>query len=219
MTAPTLLTVYVIGDSISLHYSEHLRLLLDPSVRLLRRRDEESAYANLDVPQGANAGDSTMMLALLRARLDAGGFSPNLLLLNCGLHDIKRPGPDSPCAVSVEQYSENLLATTALLAAHRIPTAWVRITPCSDITHNTRHSPGFFRFARDVDAYNRVADAVMAKADIPRIDLHGFTERLDPPEENFCDHIHFKPEVRRLQAAHLAGWIAAFFTPAASLPA
>ena len=199
--------IYTIGDSISVHYGESLQTFLGDHFRVLRRSGDQRALANLDIPAGANSGDSAGVLGFLQARMDAGDFKPDLLLVNCGLHDIKRPAPDSSAQVTLPDYRRNLFRIVERVRFHGVSMAWVRTTPCVDFVHNERHFPGFFRYAADCADYNRVADSVMKSAGIPLIDLHHFTLRLGSADELFCDHVHFHPEIRRLQAAFLAGWI------------
>ena len=199
--------IYSIGDSISVHYGEYLQKFLGDEFRFLRRKGDQQALTNLDVPAGANSGDSAMVLWFLRARFAAGDFKPDLLLMNCGLHDIKRSTPDSPPQVALEDYRKNLEGIVTLVRAQSLSMAWVRTTPCVDPLHNERHFPGFHRFARDCDEYNQAADTVMTSAGIPLVDLHQFTCGLGKNEGLYCDHVHFQSDVRCLQAAFLAGWI------------
>ena len=81
--------VFVIGDSISIQYGPYLEQYLHGFYEYDRKRDEGFSSANLDLPAGANGGDSKMVLDYLKQRLEDPGFSPDVLLLNCGLHDIK----------------------------------------------------------------------------------------------------------------------------------
>ncbi len=61
----------------------------------------------------------------------------------------------------------------------------------------------FKRYNRDVIAYNHAAGRVMRQANVPIIDLYKFSMSLG--EDIYCDHVHFKEEIRRLQAAFIAG--------------
>ena len=61
------------------------------------------------------------------------------------------------------------------------------------------------RFAADAVAYNAAADAIMKAAGVPLIDLYSFTLKFG--KEAYCDHVHFNDDVRRLQAAFIAGWL------------
>ena len=210
--------IYVIGDSISIQYGPHLARFLEGMADYARKEGEEEALLNLDKPVGANGGDSSMVRAFLEAKARAGGIDAELLLVNCGLHDIKADPATGARQVPIGDYVENLRAIVRTVAEmgrgrgaapggpEKSPRlVWIRTTPCDEAVHNAR-SVGFHRFAADCDAYNRAADEVMAAAGVPSIDLHTFTLALGP--ELYCDHVHFIEPVREKQAAFIAGWVA-----------
>ena len=82
-------SLYVIGDSISMGYGPFLEKMIAESFTYRRKSGEEEALKNLDVPCGANGGDSSMVLEFLQALQTSQAFHTDVLLLNCGLHDIK----------------------------------------------------------------------------------------------------------------------------------
>jgi len=92
-------------------------------------------------------------------------------------------------------------------AAMKPKLIWIRTTPCDEAVHN-RAGMTFHRFSADCDAYNRVADQIMAELNVPVIDLYAFTLNLG--DDLYCDHVHFQEPVREKQAAFLAGWLVAF---------
>ena len=196
--------VYVVGDSISIQYGPHLRDMLAGTMAYSRKEGDEEALLNLDNPQGANGGDSSRVLAFLRARAAAGGIPADILLLNCGLHDIKTDPATGRKQVPLADYERNLAAILDLRPRLVPAMAWIRTTPADERVHN-KPGMGFLRFAADGDAYNAAADAAMTAAGVPVIDLFTFTRNLGP--DLFCDHVHFAEPVRRLQAAFLAGWL------------
>ncbi len=53
--------------------------------------------------------------------------------------------------------------------------------------------------------YNAIAESVMNNNKIPIIDLYSFTLNLG--DDPYCDHVHFKENIRQLQAAFIAGWL------------
>ncbi len=162
---------------------------------------------NLDKPQDANAGDSSMVRAFLKAKSSAGGINADLLLLNCGLHDIKTSPATGQRQVPINQYSENLEAIIQLVRELGTKLIWIRTTPCDEKTHNQRCKQ-FHRFAADCDAYNHAADRIMQKFHIPMIDLYSFTKNLG--QDLYCDHVHFHEHIREKQAAFIAGWLMAY---------
>lgn len=195
--------VFVLGDSISIHYGPWLAALLPPRFAY-SRKGGEGALTDLDRAIGANGGDSVMVLEYLRQRRCAGGLPADTLLLNCGLHDIKTDPATGHKQVAISAYEANLRAIAAEVRALGLRLVWLSTTPCDEAVHNTRQ-PAFHRFAADCISYNAIAGRVMAEVGSPCIDLHGFTARLGP--DLYCDHVHFRPEVRLAQAAFLAGWL------------
>jgi lysophospholipase L1-like esterase len=198
--------IYVIGDSISLHYGPCLQGYLRGVMDYSRKAGEEEAMLNLDNPQGANGGDSGMVLAYLQAKARAGGIDADRLLLNCGLHDIKTNPETGAKQVPLDRYRDNLQAILQTVSAMRPKLVWIRTTPCDEAIHNPR-MPDFHRFAADGIAYNRAADEIMAAAHVPAIDLYTFTLNLG--DDLYCDHVHFHEHIREKQAAFIAGWLTA----------
>ncbi|MFW5858144.1 MAG: SGNH/GDSL hydrolase family protein [Planctomycetota bacterium] len=195
---------FVIGDSISIQYGPALERMLAGRFAYARKSGEEEALRDLDHPVGANGGDSSRVLEYLRALQAGGGFAPDVLLLNCGLHDIKTDPATGEKQVPLDAYTANLHACAGVLRALGIFTVWVRTTPVDDEQHNTRAE--FHRHAADVAAYNDAADRVWTEAGAPLLDLHAFTAALGGTEI-FCDHVHFTEPVRELQAACIAGYL------------
>lgn len=199
--------LFVVGDSISIQYGPYLQANLEGVMDYSRKEGMDEALLNLDQPQGANGGDSSMVLAYLRAKANAGGIDANILLLNCGLHDIKTDPATGTKQIPIDQYTQNLEQIIATMHTLQPTLVWVRTTPCDETVHN--HSDmAFHRFAADCNAYNGVADQIMAKHGVPSIDLHTFTQNLG--EDLYCDHVHFHDHIRRQQGAFIAGWLAGF---------
>lgn len=198
-------SIFVIGDSISLQYGPYLEQYTRGVFRYDRKRGDEG-YENLDIPTGANAGDSSMVLSYLRFLQDKGDWRPDWLLLNCGLHDIKTNPDTGEKQVPLETYKANLRGIVNIAEELAVPLIWIRITPVDDEIHNSK-GKDITRHAVDVDAYNAAADAIMEEADIPDIDLFTFTANLGPSAEIFCDHVHFTEPVRERQAAYIAGYL------------
>lgn len=197
---------YLIGDSISIQYGPHLAAALLDRCRYHRKAGEDEARLDLDQPRGANGGDSGMVRAFLAARAaDPDTPRHDLLLVNCGLHDIKIAKDSGAIAVDAASYRENLEAIVALAPRLADRLVWIRTTPVDDERHAGRTGFGFHRYQRDVATYNGIADAVMQAAGVTILDLHGFT--LSCGEELFSDGVHFTAAVQQRQGAWLAGWI------------
>ncbi len=213
--------VYVIGDSISIQYGPYLEAALRGVMAYARKEGEEEALLNLDKPQGANGGDSSMVLSFLAAKAAEGGIDADLLLLNCGLHDIKTDPATSTKQIPIDQYAQNLERIVQIARAMGPTLVWIRTTPCDETIHN-HDGMAFHRFAADGQAYNEVADRIMRDHGVPVIDLYTFTNNLRllsaeqatqaQPDDLYCDHVHFHDHIRRQQAAFIAGWLAGFTT-------
>lgn len=192
--------LFVLGDSISVQYGPYLERMVSGVFEYARKEVVEGALDAFPYPADANGGDSSQVLAYLRARL--GEDVPDVLLLNCGLHDLRTDPQSKVKQVPLGAYKENLAAIVRLVLGRGVRIVWVRTTPVDDERHNTRQS-SFYRFDRDVVCYNEVADGVLGAAGIPLVDLYAFTSKLGG--DVFCDHVHFVEGVRELQAAFIAG--------------
>lgn len=198
---------YVLGDSISIQYGPHLQKMVEGLCEYSRKSGEEEALKDLDIPQGANGGDSRMVLEYLKYLIST-GWTTDLLVVNCGLHDMRKNPPERNFQVAPEQYRKNLAAIFAAAKENGIPVLWVRSTPAITEVHNSKMDPdtGFMRYTEDLIEYNRIADDVAAQAGVFVADLYSFTKNLGG-NEVFADHVHFVEEVQKLHAAFLAGII------------
>ncbi|RAV22417.1 SGNH/GDSL hydrolase family protein [Paenibacillus contaminans] len=200
-------TLFLLGDSISLQYSPYLRKMLGGKYRLVQKENPDEAMRNLDNPTGGNGGDSRMVLDYLLQREAAGVMNEDALILNCGLHDIKRKSDTRNLQVSPVDYESNLKQILALIARCNIPFLWIRTTPVEDERHN-RLSSEFHRYNQDVEIYNGIADRLMLEAGVPILDLNGFTRSLG--DGVYCDHVHYTEAARAQQAAYIAGFLASY---------
>ena len=205
--------LFVLGDSISINYGPALERSLAGRFRYDRKGAALGASQNIDSVL-VNGGDSDSVLAFLRSQAGLFGTDkPSILLLNCGLHDLRVDPESGSHQVEAETYVRNLeqIVTLAKSAAECV--VWVRSTPVVDARHN-HFSLAFRRFNADVETYNTCADAVMQKAGITCVDLYRFTlslcEQPEELEQLYLDHVHFLPAVNQMQGAYLAGWLEAF---------
>lgn len=195
--------LFIIGDSISMQYGPYLKQALLEKVDVLRKGDLPGEE-NLD----ANGRDSYEVVRYLETLIKR-KFKTDLLLLNCGLHDIKRLPPHSTYQVEPDQYLKNLKHIVSLFSQVAPRMVWVTTTPVVDAIHNSRN-PDFQRYNADVLRYNKIAAAVMTENDIPVIDLNRFTTRLDDQSDLYEDHVHFQEPIRMLQGNYIAGCIQIF---------
>jgi len=196
--------IFVLGDSISIHYGPSLKNMLEGTFEYDRKGGEELALKDLNNPMGANGGDSGMVLDFLTEQNRDGLMNYDILLLNCGLHDIKTGPETGKHQVDIEKYKQNLKDVLAMMKKAGITVIWVRTTPVDDEIHNSKMKQ-FRRYSRDLEKYNAAADIIMNESGIAGIDLYSFTKALG--SDVFCDHVHFKEEIRTLQAAFIAGYL------------
>ena len=195
--------LFVLGDSISIHYGLYLQQFVD-GIATYGRKQEETINAT---KVGSNGGNSKIVLDYLKLKFSDRSFNPDYILINCGLHDIKRAGPAYEFQVCIKDYKKNLKEVFSLLKKRNINIVWVRITPVVDAIHNSRRAD-FKRYAADVKAYNGVADQLCAERSIPVIDLFTFTSLLPgSPENKYIDNVHFNEGTRVLQASYIAGFL------------
>jgi lysophospholipase L1-like esterase len=198
--------LFVIGDSISCYYGKYLKDMLDGFCEYDRKGGKHKLENLDDCTDGVNGGDSSMVLAYLKSVINRDFFSPDFILVNCGLHDTKTS--DGKLQVPVERYRENLWSILNVVKQKNIKTIWVRTTPANEKT--THWEPEEIRRRQDdIDLYNKVADEVMAENNIPVIDLHQFTLNLGPDIYlNKVDSVHFNEQAAQLQASYIAGAVA-----------
>ncbi len=204
MTESSLPRVFVLGASTTIHFGPYLERELAGRFHYDRKRDTSTQRAedNLDIPQGASGGDSAMILAYLRDRRLHDPIPADILLLSCGLHDIKTDPATGTKQVPPAQFETNLRLALDECRAMRLLVAWMRIAPVVDHIHNTR-CPAFHRCDADVDACNSIADRVMTRGHAAIIDFHAFCRPFLP--HALIDHIHYDEDTRHKQAVFLAG--------------
>ncbi|KLU61553.1 hypothetical protein CEB3_c19850 [Peptococcaceae bacterium CEB3] len=182
--------LFAVGDSVSIHYGFYLKQMIN----------DQFIYARKD---GALMCDSRAVLNYLMQE-NSKGVRYDISLVNCGLHDIRIDRHSGDIQVTGEEYEENLkkIVDTLLQMAKKV--IWVNITPVIDSLHNAR-TKGYLRFSKDVIYYNEISERVMTEQEIPIIDIFSFTKNLG--EGIYIDHVHFKEEVRALQAAFISGYL------------
>lgn len=194
--------LFVVGDSLSIHYGPYLEQALAGVMSYDRKRATggKPVESDLDIGEGSNGGDSQRVLDYLRFRRQQDPISADILLINCGLHDIKTDPATGARQVPPEQYEVNLRQIIEEAAAVNLQLVWLRTAPVVDELHNARAS--FHRHTADVDEYNRIADAVMRQAGVHVIDFHAFCQPLLP--EALIDHVHYDEAARARQGQFIA---------------
>ena len=210
-------SVLVVGDSISTHYMEALPAALGASARCSGGSD----WSAKNWSEGAGTGcDSTQARAYITAMLARGNTDlPDVLLLNCGLHDIKRSVADGRHQVEAAQYRQNLEAIIEhIRSLNSTRLVWLSTTPVDtgpDGTTRTAPSTGyananFDRSNETIDEYNAIAAALMRQHGVPILPLHDFVAETfaNLSGKGTYDSVHFTPTCRQQQAKFIAGWLA-----------
>ncbi|MHC4887662.1 MAG: SGNH/GDSL hydrolase family protein, partial [Planctomycetota bacterium] len=122
-------SLFVVGDSISIGYGPFLKSMTQEHFDYSRKSGEEAALKNLDIPAGANGGNSAKVLAYLEALAASESFSTDILLLNCGLHDLNQNRETGEYQVPLEQYRENLVKVAEVAKQLSTRPVWVSTTP------------------------------------------------------------------------------------------
>ncbi|MDD3953385.1 MAG: hypothetical protein PHY82_05660, partial [Lentisphaeria bacterium] len=112
--------------SISCYYGKYLSQMLQGFCEYDRKGGSHCLKELDDCTDGINGGDSRMVLQYLRAVVKMEFFKPDYLLLNCGLHDSKRPG--GQLQVPLDEYQQNLEAVIHLMQTQNISLIWGRTT-------------------------------------------------------------------------------------------
>ena len=201
--------IFVIGDSISCYWGRHLKEMIQDRFDYDRKGGTHILKNIDDGTDGINGGDSPRVLTYLTERLKEKEFKPDYLLLNCGLHDVKRSltGPDFQ--VPPPQYEENLKKICKMVKGKGIIIIWIRSTPANK---NMKQAPPEIMTVRDnqdVVHYNSIADPIMEAEGIRTIDLYSFTYSLKGEIyiNNGTDNVHFNERAAELQATFIAGWL------------
>lgn len=175
---PKLPRVLLIGDSITMGYTQPLRELL-------------AKKANVQHPT-ENCGPSRRIVEHLDLYL---GKKPwDVIQLNCGIHDLtylneagKVTGPKAggKPQVPLDEYRANLEKIVARLKKTGAALIWCTTTPMNH--------PDVYRLPEDVDRYNAVAKEVMEKNGVRINDLNGRVHAFKKPMWT-PEGVHYTPE-------------------------
>jgi lysophospholipase L1-like esterase len=175
---PKLPRVLLIGDSITMGYTQPLRELL-------------AGKANVQHPT-ENCGPSRRILERLDRYL--GKKRWDVIQFNCGIHDLTHlnearkvtsPGQGGKPQVSLDEYRANLEQIVARLRKTGAKLIWCTTTPL--------HQPAAYRLSDDVERYNEMAKKVMERNAIPINDLNRQVLSFKTPMW-MPDGVHFTPQ-------------------------
>ena len=197
--------ILMIGDSISILYGPYLKDFLQDTFDYRVKGNIKDAIVNLDNPNGANAGNSRMVLDYLKHYSENEiNFEDDIILLNCGLHDIKTDPVTGKKAINLAEYISNLDSIFNIILSLDKKLIWINSTPVNDSIHNSRQT-GFYRFNNDVIKYNLAADSICKFYKIPVIDLYLYSSSF--PLDAYSDHVHYKQQYSRLQAKFISDYL------------
>lgn len=185
-------SVVLIGDSIRMGYEEAVKLHLADA-------------ASIWTPK-QNGGNSANVLK----NLDDWAISqkPDVVHINCGLHDLRKEFDAEESAIPLPQYTDNVRSIlTRLKNETSAKVLFALTTPVNEKWHHERK--GFDRFEADVDAYNKAASSVAQELDVEIDDL--FKVVMDAGRDDIMsqDGVHYTDEGYRV----LGKAVAAFLRP------
>lgn len=165
--------VVLIGDSIRMGYEATVRAQLP----------------NLDIwsPE-QNGGDSRRIRENLNAWAKV--HTPQIIHINCGLHDLKKDFETATPSVPLNEYIENVThILTHLQNETEATLIWALTTPVNETWHHERK--GFDRFESDVVSYNQAAQKICDTLKIPVNDLYATINNAGRDTLLKPDGVHF----------------------------
>jgi lysophospholipase L1-like esterase len=131
---------------------------------------------------------------------------PDIVHINCGLHDLKRPPGSDRSSVPIEQYRANV--RTILEHIRKVTHSlliWTTTTPVNELWHKQRK--GFERAEGDVVLYNRAATEVAKELQVEIDDLYSVVMQAGRDRYLNEDGVHFTPAGSYLLGKAVAGCI------------
>jgi lysophospholipase L1-like esterase len=184
--------VILIGDSIRMGYQPIVQHAL-------------AGQADVWAPQ-ENGGTSANVLA----HLDEWVLSrnPDIVHLNCGLHDLKTEFDAGTTTVPLNKYRANLEAIfTRIKERTTTKLIWASTTPVNERWHHANKT--FDRFEADVRAYNAAAIQIAGRLDVQIDDLYAVVKDAGRDDYLAQDGVHFSPEGYLLLGTAVADYIRA----------
>ncbi|MDB4984513.1 MAG: lipolytic protein family [Patescibacteria group bacterium] len=200
-------TVFVLGQSISLHFGAYIQNHLGSDFVYLHKTGKEPFLNDYPELQSENGGTSADVLKYLEiGRKD---INPDILIVGAGLHDIRKKSKNDDNQVSLKEYKKNISEIISLYKNSDIKLAWMTTTSFDENHHNS-NAKKFLRYSDDNNKYNDAAFSLMKRNKVEIVDIREYTRNLTTCLENseiYQDHIHFKKEIREKQAQFVADFI------------
>jgi lysophospholipase L1-like esterase len=170
-------TVVLIGDSIRMGYESAVRR-------------ELAGVAEVWTPEENGGTSANVLLHLDKWVVKR---RPDIVHVNCGLHDLARSFGSGVPRVDLAQYANNVKAIAGrILAETGAALIWATTTPVNERRH--RATKDFDRFEADVDAYNAAAIAVAGTLRVRVNDLYAEVMRSERDRLLLADGVHFSEE-------------------------
>ena len=186
-------------------------ILIGDSIRMGYQADvirELSNLADVWAPT-QNGGNSANILQHLNEWIIS--RLPDVLHINCGLHDLKKDFDTGEPAIPLNQYESNLRTLLErILTETDCTVIWAMTTPVNESWHHERK--GFDRLEDDVAAYNGVALKVADDLNIPINDLFRVITDAGRDSHLTSDGVHFIPEGCALLGKAVAKFVEPYLT-------
>ena len=167
----------LIGDSIRLHYQPLVTQALATEAAVWGPKE--------------NCRTSTDILA--NAKEWIFDHCPDIVHINCGMHDLRIDPEVSTHYVPIEKYAANLDEIFALIGRGGQRTLiWATLTPLNERRH--QHSRPSRRYESDVALYNETALNLARKHGARINDLHRSVAAAGPDRLLSSDGVHFTEE-------------------------
>ena len=181
--------VVLIGDSIRMGYQSQVQTNL-------------GGLADVWGPE-MNGGDSRNVLANLDAWLETS--QPDVVHINCGLHDLKTPFDTGVATVPLAEYRQNVQTILTQISRVVPIVLWATTTPVNTAWHHAAKE--FDRFENDITNYNSAAVTVAHTLAVPVNDLYKTVMTAGRDDLLFTDGVHFTAEGYTLLAEKVAAII------------
>lgn len=171
--------------------------------------NELAGVATVSWPEG-NGQSSTVMLTQWQNWL--GNARPDVLHLNCGLHDVKTVSARRrDLVVPLEFYRRNLELLFGELR-FSLPDARLIFATTTPVVESKTNEPGraFHRFNADIEAANDAARAIAARHDVAINDLWKLVTERGPETMINPDGVHYDDANSRILGAAVARFIAVY---------
>lgn len=170
-------TIVLIGDSIRMGYQSRVCELLTSRMQVWGPEQ--------------NGGTSANVLAHLGEWAVA--HRPEVLHINCGLHDLKKEFGSPEAAIPLNRYRDNLREILNRVKAETdAAVVWALTTPVNHEWHHRNKT--FDRFEEDVRAYNDVAADICRDFGVRVNDLFSVVMSAGRDDLLLPDGVHYKPE-------------------------